>query len=67
MGTVVPDTEYGGIGSVRVGLNEGVWSEESVGRIDYQVKCEDDFFVVSSPPLEVMFGSYLNRAGLSEG
>ena len=55
MGTVVPDAEYGGIGSVRVGLNEGVWCEEPVGGIDYQVKREDDFFTICSPPLEVVF------------
>ena len=55
MGTVVPDAEYGGIGLMRVGLNEGVRCEEPVGRIDYQVKCEDDLFVINSPPLEVMF------------
>ena len=67
MGTVIPDAEYSGIRSMRVGLNKGVWCEEPVGRIDYQVKCEDDFFAISSPPLEVMFGSNLNRAGLSEG
>ena len=66
MGTVVPDAEYGGIGSVRVGLNKGVWCEESVGRIDYQVKREDDFFVICSPPLEVVFGTNLNRAGFGE-
>ena len=66
MGTVVPDAEYGGIRSMRVGLNEGVWCEEPVGRIDYQVKREDYFFTISSPPLEVMFGSNLNRAGLGE-
>ena len=35
MGTVVPDTEYGGIRLMRVGLNESVWCEEPVGRIDY--------------------------------
>ena len=67
MGTVVPDAEYGGICSMRVGLNEGVRCEESVGWIDYQVKCEDDFFSVSSPPLEVVYGSNLNRTGLGEG
>ena len=67
MGTVIPDAEYGGICLMRVGLNEGVWCEEPVGRIDYQVKREDDFFTVSSPPLEVMFGSNLNGAGLGEG
>ena len=67
MGTVVPDAEYGGIGSVRVELNEGVWCEEPVGRIDYQVKREDDLFAISSPPLEVMFGPNLNRAGFGEG
>ena len=66
MGTVVPDTEYGGICSMRVGLNEGVWCEESIGRIDYQVKCEDDLFAISSTPLEVMFGSHLNGTGFSE-
>ena len=66
MGAVVPDTEYGGIGSVRVGLNEGVWCEEPAGRIDYQVKREDDFFMISSPPLEVVFGTNLNRAGFGE-
>ena len=66
MGTVVPDAEYGGICSMRVRLNKGVWCKESVGRIDYQVKCEDDFFMVSSSPLEVMFGSYLNGAGFGE-
>ena len=52
---------------MRVGLNECVWGEEPVGGIDYQVKREDDFFAISSPPLEVMFGPNLNRAGLSEG
>ena len=67
MGTVVPDAEYGGICSMRVRLNEGVWCEEPVGRIDYQVKREDDFFAISSPPLEVMLGSNLNRAGFGEG
>ena len=67
MGTVVPDAEYGWICSMRVGLNEGVWCEEPVGRIDYQVKHEDDFFVISSPPLEVVFGPNLNRAGLGGG
>ena len=67
MGAVIPDAEYGGICLMRVGLNKGVWCEESVGRIDYQVKHEDDFFAISSPPLEVMFGSDLNRAGFGEG
>ena len=67
MGTVVPDAEYGGICSMRVGLNEGMQGEEPVGRIDYQVKHEDDFFTISSPPLEVMFGSYLNRTGFGKG
>ena len=67
MGTVVPDAEYGGICSMRVGLNESVRCEEPVGRIDYQVKCEDDFFPVSGPPLEVMFRSYLNRTGFGKG
>ena len=67
MGTVVPDAEYGGIRSMRVGLNESVQCKEPVGRIDYQVKCEDDFFTISSSPLEVMFGSHLNRTGLGEG
>ena len=55
MGTVVPDAEYGGICAMGVGLNEGMGCEESVGRIDYQVKCEDDLFMVSSVPLKVMF------------
>ena len=67
MGTVVPDAEYGGIHSMRVGLNESVRCKEPVGRIDYQVKREDDLFVISSSPLEVMFGSHLDRAGLGEG
>ena len=67
MGTVVPDTEYGGIRLMRVGLNESVRCKEPVGRIDYQVKREDDLFVISSSPLEVMFGSHLDRAGLGEG
>ena len=66
MGTVVPDAEYGGIGSVRVGLNEGVWCEKPVGGIDYQVKREDDFFAIYSPPLKVVFGTNLNRAGFGE-
>ena len=35
MGTVVPDTEYCGIHSMRVGLYEGVWCKEPIGRIDY--------------------------------
>ena len=55
VGTVVPDTEYRGICSVRIGLDEGVWCKEPVGGIDYQVKREDDLFVISSMPLEVMF------------
>ena len=67
MGTVVPDTEYGGIRSMRVGLNESVRCEEPVGWIDYQVKREDDLFAISSSPLEVMFGSHLDGAGLGEG
>ena len=67
MGTVVPDAEYGGICLMRVRLNKGVCCEEPIGRIDYQVKHEDDFFAISSPPLEVMFRSNLNRAGLGEG
>ena len=67
MGTVVPDAEYGGVCSMRVRLNEGVWCEEPIGRIDYQVKREDDFFAISGPPLKVMFRSDLNRAGLGEG
>ena len=54
VGTVVPDTEYCGIRLMRVGLNKGVWCEEPVGRIDYQVKHEDDLFTISSTPLEVM-------------
>ena len=52
---------------MRVGLNEGVWCEESIGRIDYQVKREDDFFTISSPPLKVVFRSNLNGAGFGEG
>ena len=67
MGAVVPDAEYGGISSVGVRLNKGVWCEEPVGRIDYQVKREDDLFTISSTPLEVMFGSHLNRARFGEG
>ena len=67
MGAVVPDAEYGGICLMRVRLNEGVGCKEPIGRIDYQVKREDDFFAISSPPLEVMLGSDLNRAGLGEG
>ena len=55
VGTVVPDTEYCGIRVMRVGLDECVWCEKPVGGIDYQVKCEDDLFVISSMPLEVMF------------
>ena len=35
MGAVVPDTEYHGICSMRVGQYEGVWCKEPVGRIDY--------------------------------
>ena len=35
MGTVVPDTEYGGICSMGVGLNESVRGEEPVRGIDY--------------------------------
>ena len=67
MGTVVPDAEYGGVRSMRVGLDERVRCEEPVGRIYYQVKREDDLFVISSLPLEVIFRSHLNRAGLGEG
>ena len=67
VGTVVPDAEYSGVCSVGVGLNEGVWCKEPVGRIDYQVKGEDDFFAIHSPPLEVMFRSNLNRTGFGEG
>ena len=67
MGAVVPDAEYGGISSVGVRLNEGVWCKEPVGRIDCQVKREDDLFAISSTPLKVMFGSYLNRARFGEG
>ena len=60
MGAVVPDAEYGGISSVGVRLNEGVRCEEPIGRIDYQVKREDDLFAICSTPLKVMFGSHLN-------
>ena len=35
MGTVVLDTEYCGICFMRVGLYEGVWHKEPVGRIGY--------------------------------
>ena len=55
VGTVVPDAEYFGIRLMRIGLDEGVWCEEPVGGIDYQVKREDDLFMISSAPLEVMF------------
>ena len=51
---VVPDAEYCGIRSMRVGLNEGVWCKKPIGGIDYQVKREDDLFTISSTPLEVM-------------
>ena len=67
VGTVIPDAEYCGIHPMRVGLNEGVWCEEAIGGIDYQVKREDDLFAISSTPLEVMFGSHLDRAGFGEG
>ena len=55
MWTVVPDAEYRGIRSMRVGLDEGVGCEESIGWINYEAKCEDDLFSISSSPLEVMF------------
>ena len=55
VGTVMPDTEYGGIGSVRVGLDKCVRCKESVGQIDYEVKCEDNFSPISGMPLKVMF------------
>ena len=61
--TVIPDTEYHGIHSMRVGLYEGVGCEESVRRIDCKVKCKDNFLSVSGLPLKVMFGSYLNGTG----
>ena len=54
VGTVIPDAECCGIRSMRAGLNEGVWCEKTVGRIDYQVKCEDDLLAIGSTPLEVM-------------
>ena len=40
----MPDTEYCRICSVRVGLYESMGGEESVGRVGYKMKCEDDFF-----------------------
>ena len=48
-------------------LYEGVWRKESVGGINYEVKCEDDLFVIGSSPLGVMFRSHLNGTGFSEG
>ena len=54
MWTVIPDAEYCGIHSMRVGLYEGVWCEESIGGINHEVKCEDDLFLISGSPLEVM-------------
>ena len=60
---VIPDTEYCGICSMGVGLYEGMGCKESIGSINYKVKCKDDLFLVSSSPLEVMFGSYLNGTG----
>ena len=38
MRTVVPDTEYGGVGLVGVGLYECVWSKGAVGGVDYKVE-----------------------------
>ena len=55
MGTVVPDTEYCGIRSMRIGLYEGVGCKEPVGGVNYEVKCEDDLFSIGGSPLEVMF------------
>ena len=66
MWTIVPDTEYCGIHSMRAGLYEGVWGKESVGGIDYKVKHEDDLFLIGSSPLEVVLRSYLNGTGLGE-
>ena len=54
MWTVVPDAEYRGICSMRVGLYEGVWCKESIGGINYKVKCKDDLFSIGGLPLEVM-------------
>ena len=67
VGAVIPDAEYCRVSLVRVGLYESVWHEEPVGWIDYQVKCEDDLFLISSSPLKVMFRAYLNGTGFSEG
>ena len=44
---VIPDAEYCGICSMRVGLYGGVWCKETIGRIDHEVKCKDDFLSVS--------------------
>ena len=41
-------------------------SEEPVGWIDYEVECKYDFFFIGSPPLKVVFRSYLNGTGFSE-
>ena len=53
--TVIPDAEYHGVCSMRVGLDKGVWCEESIRGINYKVKREDDLFSISGSPLEVMF------------
>ena len=66
MQTVSPDAEQCGVRSVRVGLDEGVGCEESIGQVDYKMKHEDDFFTICSAPLKVMLRSYLNGAGLGE-
>ena len=40
----MPDAEYCGVCSVRAGLYESMRGKESVGRVDYEVKREDDLF-----------------------
>ena len=55
VGAVIPDAEYCGIHSVRVGLNEGVGCKEPIGRIDHEVECKNDLFSVGGLPLKVMF------------
>ena len=64
--TVMPDAEYGWVGLMRVGLDEGMRHKESIRGINYEMEGKDDLSQISGMPLKIVFGSHLNRGRLCE-
>ena len=67
MRTIVPKTDYGGMGFVAVGNNLVVGFEETKDRGDDNVKGNDYVVGLLRSPLEVMLRSHLNGGRKHKG